>query len=273
MWNDIETTDDLLNFETIADTVAQMIKDRNDQPVSIGVSGSWGVGKSSLVKMTGNSIGKIDKEGQYLFIDFNAWLYQGYDDARMALLQIVADTIYEKAKNEETLISKALEFIKRIKVLKTIKFLAPVALGAITSGTIGGTLGTFIGSVNKLFAAKKIPTEVEWNKLTTLYDTNAHELNELLKSSEEKSIPKEISEIRRLFQELLQKLKTTLVVLVDDLDRCLPDTAISTLEAMRLLLFTPGTVFIIAADEQMIRNAVRSHFNTNLSDELVTSYF
>ncbi|MDR0605060.1 MAG: KAP family NTPase [Bacteroidales bacterium] len=38
------------------------------KPVSIGVSGSWGVGKSSLVKMISNSIGKIDKESQYLFI-------------------------------------------------------------------------------------------------------------------------------------------------------------------------------------------------------------
>ena len=54
----------------------------------------------------------------------------------------------------------------------------------------------------------------------------------------------------------------------------LPNTAISTLEAMRLLLLVPQTAFIIAADEQMIRNAVRSHFgNIDLSDELVTSYF
>jgi predicted KAP-like P-loop ATPase len=43
---------------------------------------------------------------------------------------------------------------------------------------------------------------------------------------------------------------------------------------MRLLLFIKQTAFIIAADEQMIRNAVRSHFgNIDLSDELVTSYF
>jgi predicted KAP-like P-loop ATPase len=73
---------------------------------------------------------------------------------------------------------------------------------------------------------------------------------------------------------LLTSLKVTLVVLVDDLDRCLSDTAISTLEAMRLLLFMPRTAFIIAADEQMIRGAVRAHFgNVDLSDELVTSYF
>ena len=61
---------------------------------------------------------------------------------------------------------------------------------------------------------------------------------------------------------------------MDDLDRCLPDTAISTLEAIRLLLFIPQTAFIIAADERMIRSAVRSHFSgIDLTDELVTNYF
>ena len=273
MWNDIETTDDLLNFEIIADTAAQMIKDRDEQPISIGISGSWGVGKSSLVKMIGKSIGKIDPKGRYLLIDFNAWLYQGYEDARMALLQIVGDKIYEEAKRKEKFVVKALDFVKRIRVFRTIRFFTPIALGATAGGVVGGPLGTFIGAVNGYFVAKKIPTQAEWEQLTISYDAVASEMNELLKPSEAKSIPKEISAIRELFKELLHELKVTLVVLVDDLDRCLPDTAISTLEAMRLLLFTPGTVFIIAADEQMIRNAVRSHFSTDLSDELVTSYF
>lgn len=40
MWNDVETTQDLLNFKVVADTAAQMIKDGNGQPVSIG--GDWG---------------------------------------------------------------------------------------------------------------------------------------------------------------------------------------------------------------------------------------
>lgn len=41
MWNDVETTQDLLNFKVVADTAAQMIKDGNGQPVSTGASGSW----------------------------------------------------------------------------------------------------------------------------------------------------------------------------------------------------------------------------------------
>ena len=100
------------------------------------------------------------------------------------------------------------------------------------------------------------------------------ELAGMLKEKGEKSLPQEIQELRNSFEELLTSLDIRLVVLVDDLDRCLPDTAISTLEAMRLLLFLPRTAFIIAADEQMIRGAVRAHFgNVDLNDELVTSYF
>src|SRR5207247_854805 len=51
-----------------------------------------------------------------------------------------------------------------------------------------------------------------------------------------------------------------LVVLIDDLDRCLPDTAIETLEAVRLFVFTARTAFVVAADEAMIEYAVRKHF-------------
>ncbi len=49
-------------------------------------------------------------------------------------------------------------------------------------------------------------------------------------------------------------------MLVDDLDRCLPDTAIETLEAIRLFVFTTKTAFVIAADEGMIEYAVKKHF-------------
>ena len=69
-------------------------------------------------------------------------------------------------------------------------------------------------------------------------------------------------------------MDVTLVAFVDDLDRCLPSTAIATLEAIRLFLFLPRTAFIIAADDRMIRQAVRVHFHgADLDDDLVTNYF
>lgn len=274
MWNDVETTQDLLNFKVVADTAAQMIKDGNGQPVSIGVSGSWGVGKSSLVQMIGESLKGLDGGKNYIFINFNAWLYQGYDDARMALLQKVADKIMEESESRKNCVDKAKEFIKRINWLRTAKFMAPVATGIITGGAVAGPVGSFIGAVSGLLGQSGMPSQEELSKIKESYIQVAPDLQKLLNEKEKKSVPKEIEALRSLFQELLEKLELTLIVLVDDLDRCLPNTAISTLEAMRLLLFIPQTAFIIAADEQMIRNAVRSHFgNIDLSDELVTSYF
>src|SRR3546814_10173526 len=91
-------------------------------------------------------------------------------------------------------------------------------------------------------------------------------------SSDLKSPPKEIQALRDAFEETLEELGVTLVVLIDDLDRCLPPTTISTLEAIRLFLFLKHTAFVIAADTDMIKHAVRKHFD-GVDDDLATNYF
>jgi len=275
MWNDVETTKDFLNFTVVAKTAAQLIRDADNEPLSIGVSGNWGAGKSSLVKMIGASLKEEDASGEkYLFIEFNAWLYQGYDDARMALLQTVADNLLSVAEERETCIDKVRSFMERINWFRAGKLAAPVLTGAVIGGTVGGPVGALAGAVGGLFKGEGKPTAEDLGKLKETYEDIEPQLAKLLNQKEIKSLPKEIAALRNAFSEILTELNVTLVVLVDDLDRCLPPTAISTLEAMRLLLFMPRTAFIIAADEQMIRNAVRAHFGgADLSDELVTSYF
>ena len=81
------------------------------------------------------------------------------------------------------------------------------------------------------------------------------------KITEDTSSNKEFSEFQENFAELLEDASIEkLIVLIDDLDRCLPDVAINTLEAVRLFMFTKKTAFVIAADESMIRYAVKKHF-------------
>lgn len=275
MWHDVETTRDLLNFSVVADTAAQLVRESGGEPLSIGVSGNWGTGKSSLVKMIGASLKKADVDDQkYVFLEFNAWLYQGYDDARMALLQSVADRLVTESERRKTNVEKSLEFAKRVNWLRVGKLLAPTVSGALLGGTVGGPIGAVIGAVGGLCKAGGTPSAEDLEKVRDAYATLQPELAGLLKEKGAKSLPQEIAELRDKFEEVLSGLDVILVVLVDDLDRCLPDTAISTLEAMRLLLFLPRTAFIIAADEQMIRGAVRAHFgDIDLTDDLVTSYF
>lgn len=274
MWHDVETTKDLLNFTVVAEMAAQLVRESDGEPISIGISGIWGTGKSSLVKMIGNSLREADTDKKYIFLEFNAWLYQGYDDARMALLQSVADKLVAESQSRKSNVEKALEFAKRVNWLRIGNILLPTVWGALVGGTMGGPVGAVIGAVGGVLKGGDTPTADDLEKLKSAYAALQPELAGLLKEKEAKSLPQEIAELRKTFQDLLSSMDVTLVVLVDDLDRCLPPTAISTLEAMRLLLFLPRTAFIIAADEQMIRSTVRAHFSdVELTDELVTSYF
>lgn len=284
MWNDVETTQDFLNFSVIAKTVAELIVESGEKPISIGVSGSWGAGKSSMIKMIGEALklkddGKDDKEKNYVFLEFNAWLYQGYDDARAALLQSVSDKLLEESKKRSNptndFTGKVKGFIKRINWLQVAKMVVPLSLGLIPGGVAVGGIASLIGSITNLVQNSDDKAQTEKSEaVSAAFDDLAPEMKALIKENASKSTPQQIEKLRAEFAELLKELNITLVVLVDDLDRCLPSTAISTLEAMRLLLFVERTAFIIAADEQMIRNSVKAHFaDVELSEGLVTSYF
>ncbi|HHW4680914.1 MAG TPA: Qat anti-phage system ATPase QatA, partial [Xylella taiwanensis] len=93
------------------------------------------------------------------------------------------------------------------------------------------------------------------------FSTAIDEIKAVLKPGESKHVPEEVEAFRKAFAQRLKDADIKqLVVLIDDLDRCLPDTAIETLEAIRLFVFTAQTAFVVTADEAMIEYAVRKHF-------------
>ena len=103
MWHDNETTTDYLNFGVVADACAKLLQQANGQPISIGVSGGWGVGKSSLVRMVASRL-NVDADpdkNTYVVVTFNPWLYQDFEGARSALLQMVGDEVLRRAAADD----------------------------------------------------------------------------------------------------------------------------------------------------------------------------
>ncbi|OQP60173.1 hypothetical protein A3860_34395 [Niastella vici] len=75
------------------------------------------------------------------------------------------------------------------------------------------------------------------------------------------NIRSNIQDFHENFDELIRETSIEkIIVFIDDLDRCSPDTVIGTLEAIKLFLFTKGTAFVIGADERLIKYAVRRRF-------------
>jgi predicted KAP-like P-loop ATPase len=275
MWHDNETAIDYLNFGVVADACASMLRLADGEPISIGVSGGWGAGKSSLVKMIAlrlKALPEIEKSGEspnkFVVLTFNPWLYQDFESARSALLQIVGDEIVRLAKENQTIQDKVTELWRRINLLRIAQLSGEAAL-TLSTGIPVGALGKTFNSIVGFFSSTEKLSEVPLDP-----EVIGSAVNGLLKPSETFSMPSHIQAFRDTLEELLAELEITLVIFVDDLDRCLPQTAISTLESIRLLLFIRRSAFVVAADNDFIKAAVKVHFDgAGISSDVATNYF
>ena len=253
MWSDTESKEDYLNFGEVSQIVTEILETEAMLPVSIGVFGNWGAGKSSLLNLIEQQI----KPDEWIVIKFDAWLYQGFDDARAALLEVIASHLIQAAKNDKTIWEKSKNLFARIDGLRLAGLVAEGA--ALAAG-----LPTF-GLVSKIFGTAQnaldgIQDETESKQVVETVKEIVDSEKNLIKSKEQQTPPKQIDEFRKEYGEILQKLGKKLIIVIDNLDRCLPANAIQTLEAIRLFLFLNRTAFIIAADEEMIRHSVAEHY-------------
>lgn len=284
MWVDAETKIDYLNFGSVADSVVELIEQAGGKPLSIGVSGAWGVGKSSLVTQTrdalerrdrddaaANGVSEDDFKPKYVFVEFNAWLYQGYDDARAALLDAIASELVSVADERQTGGDKAREFLARVDWFRVASLTAGSAAALAFGLPPVGLLGHVFTLAKRLGKGGVDGDLIEDGEKAV--GQVVDQAKGVIKGEDDPLNPRQqIAALRTSFEEALAAMGVTLVVLIDDLDRCLPATAVSTLEAIRLFLFLEGTAFVIAADDKMIKHAVRKHFD-NPDDDLVTNYF
>ena len=160
MWNDIETTTDYLHFSVVSKTVADLIIESGDSPISIGVSGSWGTGKSSMVKMIGRDLNDQSGDNKYIFLEFNAWLYQGYEDAKSALLQSVTMKLTEEIKKQgidetDELGKKFKKFLKRINWFQVSKLALPLLAGFIPGAAPVGVIANFANAIKSSWNNRK----------------------------------------------------------------------------------------------------------------------
>ena len=245
MWSDTESKEDYLNFGEVSQIVTEILETEAMLPVSIGVFGNWGAGKSSLLNLIEQQI----KPDEWIIIKFDAWLYQGFDDARAALLETIASHLIQAAKDEETILQKSKNLL-----LGLMAEGAALAAGVPTFGLISKTFETAKESLDGVQNETESKQIVEVGK--NLVDSGKN----LIKPKEKQTPPQQIDEFRKEYGEILQDLGKKLVIVIDNLDRCLPANAIQTLEAIRLFLFLNRTAFIIAADEEMIRHSVAEHY-------------
>ncbi|MDY6861917.1 MAG: P-loop NTPase fold protein [Thermodesulfobacteriota bacterium] len=247
MWKDSETKIDFLDFGYLKESILDIIRNKDLSPSSIGVYGNWGSGKSSLMQMC---IDDLSNKENILCVKFNGWLFEGYEDTKTAFIGTILDKINESKSPTGNALSLLKRLYKNTDKLKLAGMGIKYGIDFLVTGGVGTLADITMNSV--LSKLKDKATEIDSSDIENF-------LKDEFRSEE---LRKDIKSFQNDFKELLSETKIEkLVVFVDELDRCNPDTILETLEAIRLFLFTKNTSFVIGADERHVIYSVRKKYS------------
>ncbi len=259
MWSDNETEEDLLGYQVHADLLKKIILNDAMLPISIGVFGNWGSGKSSLMLLLRQSLKKWEESQQkehkeiILQVYFNSWQFESYDSTKLTMIESILEALDKDIKKRKDVFERADDFFERINFLKTGVFILKKAYENLTPDWL----------------KKWLPTKDDLDKIT-----GKDKYNNLLEDVTKGNTSKFIATFRDLFEELVDDMGyKAVIVYVDDLDRCDPKRIIGCLEAVKLFVNVKKTAFIIGADERIIEYAISQHYPIQMKKEDISSPF
>jgi len=239
LWSDDPASTDLLSFDAVAATVADVLLDAALDPVALGLSGPWGSGKTTVLGLVEQELeDRADEDRKVLVIRTEPWRYDPATGAKESLISEVLDALAAEIDVSTTTVEGAKETAKKLvrRLAKRVDWAKAIKLTAKTS------LAFQLPSINDIVDLIK-PADGG--------------------DGEEEQV-RGLEAFRGEFKDLMASDALAHVqavaVLVDDLDRCLPETVIESLEAIRLFLAVPKMSFVIAADEDRVADAIRTRF-------------
>lgn len=246
---------DLLNRQEFVDRVIRIIELQSAQKKTscFAINGKWGVGKSFVLNMLEEQLEKIQSEetstDKYMLFHYDCWQYDYYEEPLVAIVASMLDTIDEK----ERLISDG----AKKEVLEKVKGLLKIVGSALlikASDEIEQKTGIDIKELAEFVSnAEDISTQ-------KAEDITSFDSNFLFK----KTLTKLQQTIR-----ILSKDKT-IVFVVDELDRCLPEYAIKVLERLHHIFEGIENVqVILSIDKSQLEHIIKKTFG----DDTVTQKY
>lgn len=247
LFDDNPTTLDLLGFGGVVDAVVRVLEAGGLDPVTIGVQSGWGGGKSTLLKLIEE---RLRDDHGLLVVQVDPWEFEDSQDVRGTLIALVLNAVQERIQAEASAVprDRVQDIVGKLDGLRR-----RIAWGRVTK--------VLLTSV----ATQGLALPALIDALTPSPPTGTDEGVEK---------PQSMAGFRQEFAALM-KMELGLrrvVVLVDDLDRCLPASAVATLEAIKLFLSVEKMAFVLAADEALVRASINIHLGGLAQGEFADRY-
>jgi hypothetical protein len=234
LFDDNPATQDLMGLRSVAVAISNVIVDQRFDTVTVGLNSPWGGGKSTALNLIETELrGRAD----VVVVVIDPWEFVDSGDPRGTLIARVLEGI-------------AVELDRR-------------RLEGDGAGVKAKLAEVAVDLVEKLNALRK---RVSWSKVAQVAIKSAVNMTPdiggmveaLTPEPEKEPAAKGMRGFREDFGGLLAEMQgCRVVVLIDDLDRSLPDDVLGALEAIKLFLSVKGMAFVIAADDDFIRESLR----------------
>lgn len=259
MWADNETDLDLLGFDELVDELVVALTTPHLLPLTVGVLGDWGSGKSSLLRIARRELeSETDDDGTcpYLCVDFSPWLYEDYEDVKTALMGQVLGACRSRAT-----VPAAQEAVERLGRFTQGFGRRSRTAGRAALAAAPALVPAALAVVQPEFADISVQAVQGTAKAVAPMAADALKDKPAVAPEPDEEI-RDLPTFRREFQKLITSLDgvDAVVVFIDDLDRCLPETVVDTFEAIRLFLNSPQTAYVVAASRQIVESAIDSRY-------------
>ena len=229
----IDKSIDILGREDYVNHLKEVIDAScsNHESNSICLYGSWGSGKSFVLNLLEKELAK-DK---YLVIKYDSWEKDFYDEPLVGILYSFAVQLNQLLRTKHTIDGLTNDIL--LGALATFS----EVLGAITKKAIGIDVPKELAKAYKRISAARRKKEIQ----TTFNNNLGIEEAKL-------QVRKELGEISS---------KVNVVLLVDEIDRCLPDYSLKVLERLHHFIFgIQNLQSITALDKKQLNNIVCHYY-------------
>lgn len=246
---------DVLNRDAFVEQLVRLMNNLSDKKSStcFAINGAWGCGKSFLLDIFEERLGKIQSEKtfkeKYFVVRYNSWRYDYYEEPLVAIVSTMISIIEEKTK----LFPNSQRRQELLGILKS----AGIALMSMTNEAIKNKMGIDIQKCVDIVSTGKQNGTADYEDKRE-YDIYFH-FNKVLKS------------LNHLLQEIAQEY--TVVFLVDELDRCIPEYAIKVLERLHHLTEeSTNLITIIAIDKPQLVCGIKKIFGINNPEKYLQKF-
>ncbi len=224
---------DKLGYRDVAERIASSLIDHaSDNGLVVGIEGAWGSGKSSLLTLIEQALGKLPKDQQPTVINFRPWLV-GNRDALLANLFGSLATAIAKIELERG-DATSITFEK-----------AKAAGEALRKFTVGvGRFGSLVEVTGNATGIKIL--EIGGKVLS--YGRDA---------TKEKADDRPLDELKESLVKSLRDLGHRFIITIDDVDRLEPEEVLEVLRLARSVADFPNVIYLLCYDSDILAHSIQ----------------